>query len=139
MSTFCLTIKTLTDGLREKIRKDGKRYYHGTGITSASVVMNMYSREAIPELKTRGYYLLVNYRITTTDLNQTIDILPDTKVILRLLLHVIHFIIASYAVSTWTIIMFCVSTMRPRVVVAAETIEMPFVARMLVSPGKQLF
>ena len=99
----------------------------------------MYSREPIPELKTGGYYLLVNYRITTTDLNQTIDILPETKVILRLLLHVIHFIIASYAVSTWTIIMFCMSTMRPRIVLAAETTEMPFVARLLVGPGKHFF
>ena len=43
-----LKIKMLTDGLREKIRKDGKTYYHGTGITSASVVMNMNSRDAIP-------------------------------------------------------------------------------------------
>jgi len=83
-----LKIKMLTDGLREKIRKDGRKYYHGTGITSASVLINMYSRVPIPELKTGGYYLLVNYRITTTDLNQTIDILPETKVILRLLLHV---------------------------------------------------
>jgi len=105
-----LKIRLLTEGLQEKIRKDGTKYYHGSAMTSESVVIDVYARQPVPALNTAGHYMLVNYRFTNKDSKQSVDILPETKVILRLLLHVVHFIMASYVGGTLATIMFGVCT-----------------------------
>ena len=54
------------------------------------------SKQPVPELKT-GYYIVMQFCITTKDEKQTMDILPETKVTLQLLLLVVHFIMAGSA------------------------------------------